>query len=225
MPDMNGLEATAAIRRHEATTGGHIPIVALTAHAMQGDRERCLAAGMDGYLSKPIDVDDLISTVERAAEGGVPGRKAAAPAAEAGARRVFDPATALKHAGGDRRLLAEVVALFRADYRGSLRKIASAIAKGDAERLRFSAHALKGALATVASPAGRDAAFTLEQMGRAGTMDGAGDTLAALRKTIASLEREFAAADLVPRRRRGKAGAGKRSVRRRMHGQGSGRRR
>ena len=70
MPEMNGLEATAAIRQHEAAGGGHVPIVALTAHAMQGDRERCLAAGMDAYLAKPIDVEEMIATVEACAERG-----------------------------------------------------------------------------------------------------------------------------------------------------------
>jgi len=64
MPELDGLEATAAIREREKTTGGHIPIVAMTAHAMRGDQERCLAAGMDGYVSKPINVKELFSVVE-----------------------------------------------------------------------------------------------------------------------------------------------------------------
>jgi CheY-like chemotaxis protein len=64
MPELDGLEATVAIREKERTTGGHLPIVAMTAHAMQGDQERCLAAGMDGYISKPIDISQLVSLVE-----------------------------------------------------------------------------------------------------------------------------------------------------------------
>ena len=72
MPTMSGFEASAAIRERERTTGAHVPIVALTAHAMQGDRERCLQAGMDGYLSKPIDVDRLIATIEEFGSGLVP---------------------------------------------------------------------------------------------------------------------------------------------------------
>jgi CheY-like chemotaxis protein len=64
MPDMDGFEATAAIREWERTTGGHVRIVAMTAHALKGDRERCLAAGMDGYLSKPIDQRALYAAVE-----------------------------------------------------------------------------------------------------------------------------------------------------------------
>jgi CheY-like chemotaxis protein len=64
MPELDGFEATAAIREREKTTGGHLPIVAMTAHAMQSDHQRCLAAGMDGYVSKPININQLVSVVE-----------------------------------------------------------------------------------------------------------------------------------------------------------------
>ena len=65
MPEMNGYEATTAIRDRERTTGAHIPIIALTAHAMTGDRDRCLAAGMDDYISKPIHLEELLQKVEQ----------------------------------------------------------------------------------------------------------------------------------------------------------------
>ena len=64
MPEMSGLEATAAIRERERSAGGHIPIVAMTAHAMTGDRERCLDAGMDGYVSKPLRPDELVAAID-----------------------------------------------------------------------------------------------------------------------------------------------------------------
>ena len=94
MPEMGGLEATTAIRAHEAPSGRRLPIVALTAHAMQGDRERCLAAGMDGYLSKPIDVDELYTTVESfgRVSAGAPAAEPTAPAATPAAASVaVDP--------------------------------------------------------------------------------------------------------------------------------------
>jgi len=69
MPGMDGLEATAAIRKKEISTGAHMPIIAMTAHALTGDRERCLAAGMDGYVSKPIRTAELFSAIENAMSG------------------------------------------------------------------------------------------------------------------------------------------------------------
>ena len=65
MPEMDGFQATKAIRALEHVSGGHVPIVAMTAQAMKGDRERCIAAGMDDYLSKPVHLDDLRSTIDR----------------------------------------------------------------------------------------------------------------------------------------------------------------
>ena len=73
MPEMGGIEATIAIREREAATGGHVRIVAMTAHAMSGDRDRCLAAGMDGYLSKPIQQAVLFQVVEQGSDGRSPG--------------------------------------------------------------------------------------------------------------------------------------------------------
>jgi two-component system sensor histidine kinase/response regulator len=64
MPDMDGFEATAEIRRQERASGGHLPVVAMTAHAMVGDQERCLNAGMDGYVSKPLRKDDFFAAID-----------------------------------------------------------------------------------------------------------------------------------------------------------------
>jgi two-component system, sensor histidine kinase and response regulator len=70
MPEMDGFEATRAIRASESRTGGHLPVIALTAHAMEGDRERCLAAGMDGYVSKPINPRALLDAIQAALPAG-----------------------------------------------------------------------------------------------------------------------------------------------------------
>ncbi len=195
MPKMSGFEASEAIRLREEVTGRHLPIVALTAHAMQGDRERCLASGMDGYLTKPIDVDQLVATIEEFAESGRV--EAEAPAPSPVADVLFDEEAALACTGGDRQLLREIVALFRKDRAASLKRIDTAIAKGDGEQLRLAAHALKGSLATVGATAARQTAAELEQMGRAAILAGAAELAARLRDRLVRLDEAFAAAGLI----------------------------
>jgi two-component system, sensor histidine kinase and response regulator len=203
MPEMGGLEAARAIRRHEREGARRLPLIALTAHAMPGDRERCLEAGLDGYLSKPIDVDELIAAVERFGAGGA---IASAPAVEPPPDThvaIFDESAALGYTGGDRELLAEVVTLFRADYPSSLRAIDRALRRRDPEAVRLAAHRLKGAIATVGAPAGRHAAAALEEAARAGDFERARTTHARLRQEIERLEHALAAAGLSrpPRRK------------------------
>jgi two-component system, sensor histidine kinase and response regulator len=154
MPEMGGIEATAAIRQHEAKAGGHIRIVAMTSHAMSGDRDRCLAAGMDGYLSKPINQAVLFKAVEQGGDGDLP----AAPAA-------LDAAGLLARVGGDTELMREVIRLFLEDCPARLSAVRSAIVAGDAEGLRGAAHALRGAAGTLSARGVVDAAMVLERMG------------------------------------------------------------
>jgi len=203
MPEMGGLEATRAIRERENHEARRLPLIALTAHAMPGDRDRCLEAGMDGYLSKPIDVDDLIATVERFGGGGG-GAAASSPIPKAETNvATFDERAALGYAGGDRRLLTEVVTLFRADYPSSLRSIDRALARRDPEALRLAAHRLKGAIAIVGAAASRQIASDLEEKARALDFDGARSTSLELRHELERLEDAFAAARISrPLRRR-----------------------
>jgi PAS domain S-box-containing protein len=197
MPEMSGLEATHAIRAFEKTRGGRVPIVALTAHAMSGDRERCLAAGMDGYLSKPIDVDELIATVEAFSEGAAPAEQN--ERAEETSHAIFDERVALTHTGGDRNLLRDVIALFRSDSPSSLRRVERAVRGRDTEALRAAAHALRGSIAIVGSKAGRELAAELEQMGHDGQLDGAQSALEKLRDTLRLLNEAFVSSGLVSR--------------------------
>ncbi|MGB2717242.1 MAG: response regulator [Vicinamibacterales bacterium] len=201
MPEMSGFEAAQAIRERERTRDTRLPIIALTAHAMRGDRERCLDAGMDGYLSKPIDVDELIATVERFG-GGVAAKGPEAPDTLA-RDTTFDERAALAYCGGERRLLQDVIKLFRADYPASLRRIDLALRQRDSEALRLAAHRLKGAIATVGGSAGRQAAAELEQAALSRRFDEAGRASAKLRQEIERLESMFLKAHLIaPSRRR-----------------------
>ncbi len=197
MPEMSGLEAAQAIRDREGATGRRLPIIALTAHAMQGDRERCLDAGMDGYLSKPIDVDELVETVERSGNDVPEARSWTKASSQAPAAAVFDEHAALAHTGGDRRLLEEMIALFRSDAPNYIRRIGAALKRRDGDALQMAAHGLKGALATVGSSRGRELAAELEALGRGRRFTAAAPTCVRLRDHMKLLERAFATAGLL----------------------------
>ena len=194
MPEMGGIEATRAIRANEHPTSSRLPIIALTAHAMKGDRERCLDAGMDGYLPKPIDVNQLIATVEGFARQPIEDPEPAE--ADQRSAVIFDEEAALLHTGGDRELLKEIVALFRSDSPKSLRAIKRAIDKGDNEALALAAHALKGSIATIGGQEGRRLAAELERLGRAHRVADAAPFLESLGRQITFLEQEFLRAGL-----------------------------
>ena len=184
MPVMGGFEATAAIREREKTTGKRLRIVAMTAHAMNGDRERCMAAGMDGYLSKPVNPQMLFAVVEQssAAETVTPAAPStpqatpqATPAAPSGktGKPSFDEAELRARVAGDEQLMADVVRLFLDDCPVRLAEIKEAIDKRDAAALKAAAHALKGAAGNLSAPGLFEAAFVLERLGAESRMDAA----------------------------------------------------
>jgi len=162
MPGMGGLEATAEIRRREVERGGRLRIVAMTAHAMNGDRERCLAAGMDGYLSKPIDPAMLYAAVEHEAAEMSPGGPAPAAASKG---LPVDRALALQGLGGDEGLFTEVIHMFLEDCPSRLADLKKAVDRGDGDEIRASAHALKGAAGSLSATGLFEAANTLERLG------------------------------------------------------------
>jgi two-component system, sensor histidine kinase and response regulator len=142
------------IREREAHIGRRQRIVAMTAHAMNGDRERCLEAGMDGYISKPLDPALLFTVVEDGETGGEPPTHASP----------FDHKAMLARFGGDRELLADVVRLFLEDCPVRLVAIEKAVASRDAERIRFEAHGLKGAAGNLSASGLFEAATMLERL-------------------------------------------------------------
>jgi two-component system sensor histidine kinase/response regulator len=193
MPEMGGFEATGAIRAQERSTGTHLPIVAMTAHAMKGDRERCLAAGMDEYVTKPLDPRGLCAIVELAAATDYSNRAVTVPAPanphvagaadsqrDASRTSGADSATVppldlsdqvLARVGGDRQLLAEISKLFVDDAPMHLERIRAALDARDGEALRRAAHGLKGAAANFDAEGVVAASRVLEEMGRTSTFD------------------------------------------------------
>ncbi len=142
MPEMDGLEATSLIRTREKQTGVHIPIVAMTAHALKGDRERCLDAGMDDYISKPIRTEELFATIERL----FPEEATLSPAESPDAPHTVDWVKALETARGDPDLLKTLVEAELEEAPRLMASIRDAFAQGDRQQLRLAAHTLKGSM-------------------------------------------------------------------------------
>jgi PAS domain S-box-containing protein len=159
MPDLGGFEATALIREAERRTGGHLRIIAMTAHAMNGDRERCIDAGMDGYLSKPIDREMLFAIVEDSSPAAAPRRPA------------VDHSSTLERLGGDRKLLSDAIHQFLDDCPARLTAIAAAVSAGDADRIRVTALELKRAAANFSAIGLFEAAGVLERLGAERRLD------------------------------------------------------
>jgi CheY-like chemotaxis protein len=167
MPVMGGLEATIAIRDGERVTGQHMRIVAMTAHAMNRDRERCLAAGMDGFLSKPIDPHMLFAVIEQQ-EAGAPART---PVDDTPV--TFDRRALRERLSGDEQLMADVIHLFIEDCPTRLSAIGTAVDRRDGESLRTAAHALAGSAANLSATGLFEAARVLERIGAESRMDAA----------------------------------------------------
>jgi two-component system sensor histidine kinase/response regulator len=189
MPNMSGFECAAAIRHVEKLSGTHVPIIAMTAHAMAGDRERCLAAGMDDYISKPINRRKLFEMLARVA--GAPVASPAAPEPAPAAERAMDTEAALARIDGDRDLLVEVTGMFRRDCPKILGDIRDAITRCDAPTLEREAHKLKGALGALSAQPAFEAAQNLEAIGKRGDLAEAVEACRLLEAELSRLETEL----------------------------------
>ena len=185
MPELDGFETTAAIRTQERTTGGHLPIIAMTAHVMKGDQERCLAAGMDGYVAKPVKAEELQALLDRLyadeSPHGVVARESP-----------IDLATALGAVDGDRSLLSEMAEILRQNYPKQLANLRESLRHCDTPLLERTAHGVKGAMAALGAMTAYTLAAELETLGRNGRLEGAATALDKLEDELARLTAFFA---------------------------------
>lgn len=186
MPEMSGFEATACIRAAEQGTSRHIPIIAMTAHAMKGDRERCLAAGMDDYLAKPIDAQDLAEVLQ--AVTSAPRAMEASGEGDSPIDTVLDRAQMWERVDGDLELLTELVDLFVEECPRSLAAVSEAIARKDAGGLHRASHVLRGAVSNFCATDVAEAALKLELLGSEDDLTGAEETYAFLECAVRQLQ-------------------------------------
>ena len=189
MPGMNGLEAAAAIRKRE-TGGRRVPIIAMTAHAMRGDRERCMAAGMDGYLSKPINGPEMIDLVESLARGSrseaddALASSGPATVSPQAAAVVFNPDEALAHCCDSGDMVREMIECFNTDAEDLFPRMRAALQQSDWVEVGRLAHRLKGTIVYLGAHAAMHAAIRVEQFEA-----GAGEPVAA-EQAVNALEQE-----------------------------------
>ncbi len=197
MPEMSGFEATAAIRQREQCLGlGPTPIIAMTAHAMKGDRERCLEAGMDGYVPKPIRVDELFEVLDAiGARQAIGKARGAADEDEppCAAAVVLDRDEIRRRVGSDRRLLQMLLEAFAEECPRLMGEVRAAFAIGDALRLRRAAHTLKAGVGTFGAREAFAAAVRLEDLAREGDLATAAEACAALEECVERLRPALAA--------------------------------
>ncbi len=217
MPEMDGLTATQRIREREAATGAHVPIIAMTAHAMKGDRERCLNAGMDGYVSKPVRKRELSEALREvmgdeanhrqpgSEESGdatepadvteptnatPPGSAAEPSAATEPAERpgeAIDWSLALEQMGGSEDLLKEIVPMVIEELPKLLDQLRAAVAEGDGELVQRMAHTIKGTVRVFGTTSLESLAQNMEDKGREQQLDGTPDDLVQLAQAAAAL--------------------------------------
>jgi two-component system, sensor histidine kinase and response regulator len=187
MPEMDGFEATIVIRQREHGSGRHVPILAMTAYAMKGDRERCLEAGMDGYVSKPIQPRELWEAIDKLV---------ASPPGDisqevAGSDGIVDREEVLDRVGGDLELLRELIEVFLADCPRLWQNVREALTRGDALQLSRAAHAIKGSVGNFSAHAAREAADKLELLAGSGDLTHADEMARKLEMELERLKPEL----------------------------------
>jgi signal transduction histidine kinase/DNA-binding response OmpR family regulator len=187
MPEMDGLTATRSIREREKQTGLHLPIIAMTAHAMKGDEELCLEAGMDGYIAKPVSSNRIEEAIARLhlsepeAQPLLHARVVPRPLI------LWDRAKALERLDGDEPLLLEIVQIFLEESSQQLTDLRRAVTEANAELLERIAHSLKGELSYLGMPTASQRANELERMGRESDLEHASEVLAVFEAELSAV--------------------------------------
>jgi CheY-like chemotaxis protein/HPt (histidine-containing phosphotransfer) domain-containing protein len=197
MPEMDGFEATAAIRAKEGNGGRHIPIIAMTAHAMKGDRERCLRAGMDDYLTKPIQAQILKEVIGRWVDHGAPEKPEAAPVESLEASQVFDKSGFLERVAGDESLFRKLLSMFLKDTPVQIERIQQHLKEADLAGVQLQAHSLNGATANICANALQKAAFEIEAAAKNRDLDRTRDLFLNLPKEFERFKDSIAEHQLV----------------------------
>jgi two-component system, sensor histidine kinase and response regulator len=200
MPVMDGFEATANIRKREKQTGVHIPIIALTAHAMKGYREQCIAGGMDDYLSKPLRANELFELIEKlvliepSAQVSEPTPAVVTPAVPLETPTqvikmadVLDKEEALSRVENDMDLLRDLIKDYHNDSPNLMQALKAAIAAKDVKQVKHNAHTIKGLVSIFCAKPAMEAALKLEMMGHDGNLDGAEPAYDVLKLEMARL--------------------------------------
>lgn len=171
MPEMDGIETTVALREREKESGVHQPVIALTALVIKGDKERCLEAGMDGYISKPIRQQELDEILDSYMAKLKPSTTATIPQTDTRSpTSSIDQTELLERIGGDHAFLSELVEVFKVDYPRQLSFARRALDTGDVKGVERAGHALKGTLANLAASGPSDTAAAIEKMGASGDL-------------------------------------------------------
>jgi PAS domain S-box-containing protein len=187
MPEMDGLEATRTFRASESTAGGHVPIIALTAQAMKGDREACLAAGVDACLTKPFEIGELLAAIEAVTAPDAASEVVARPSMDSAALP-FDEKALMDRIGNDADLLRELLAMFQASLPRLMEDLVGALESGDAQAMSRTAHSLTGSLLNVGANPAAAAARAIEKRARSGKMTGIEEQVSTLRGELVELQ-------------------------------------
>jgi PAS domain S-box-containing protein len=199
MPDMDGFETTAAIRTREVSTSGHVPIIAVTAYAMKGDRERCLAAGMDGYLSKPVQAQELLNLLHVYEARPSPAAGASRPPKQEdrlppdSAGEQIDKCALMDRLGGDSQLLSELIEIYLRQSPSLLAAAQRALEVKNGRELARAAHSIKGSAGNFLAHGALETAERLESLAEQSDFSGAREALGALERELLRLDRELIA--------------------------------